>query len=56
MLGLIYRLIIGVLTTCKHEWRCEHELNVEYALAGKNKIYVMRCTRCGEMKNHRITD
>jgi transcription elongation factor Elf1 len=56
MLGLIYRLVIGTFATCNHDWQCKDELEVECSFSGKNRIYVMRCKKCGDMKNHKITD
>jgi hypothetical protein len=56
MLGLIYRLIVGRFNSCQHEWEVKQTYTLTYEWRGNQLVYVMQCKKCGDLKNHKITD
>lgn len=56
MLGWIYRIIIGHFSKCDHEYKIikegtETKIGTDSVIS---YVYVLQCSKCGEMKNHKV--
>jgi len=54
MLGLIKKLI--GLFQCQHEWRRVTSSAVRKAIGAEDCSEFYVCKKCGDLKNHKITD
>lgn len=57
MIGLLYRLIIGRFTSCKHEWEIVDQFEVIHIKhkVGLGKHYDLQCKHCGELVGRDLT-
>ncbi len=57
MIGWLWRLIVGRFTSCHHRWVELERINWVHNVTNQlgDQTRVLRCERCGDMKNFRIT-
>jgi hypothetical protein len=55
MIGWLWRMVIGRFTTCHHRWMVRESITGNYVIGnGTRRFYVLRCEKCGDMKNHDV--
>lgn len=53
MIGWLYRMIVGRFHRCSHRWDVVRQSHGRYVRGGGDvHTWTLRCTACGEMKNH----
>lgn len=56
MIGWIYRLIVGSFSSCHHDFKIIKEGEEKDIKSGSviGYVYVLQCSKCGELKNHKV--
>jgi len=55
MIGWLWRIIVGRFSSCEHQW----EIFTQFRLRDENnaiigRLVVLRCQKCGKLKNFKI--
>ena len=51
MIMWLWRIIWG-RPTCEHKWEVKETATVSCDGKAKEKVYLLSCSRCGDLKNH----
>lgn len=55
MFGYLWRAIVGRFKSCEHHWEHMETLEItDKFQRPTEKIYILRCSKCGEVKQVRV--
>lgn len=55
MIGWLYRLLVGSFSRCEHKWKTLDYAEITSDGVRVGRKYYLECTKCGEVKQKRLT-